>query len=261
VPGSVTPVLETGQLSVTYGGLRAVRDVSVTVRPGQVVGLIGPNGAGKTTFLDAVTGYVRSKGTVELKGRDVSAWRSHRRARAGLARSWQSIELFDQLTALDNLRVARDSVRRKMLTKDRLDDDGLVQILDLLGIADAAGQLPGDLPNGKRKLLGVARALASEPALLCMDEPAAGLDSSESVTLGSRLRSLVTQDMSILLIEHDMNLVFSVCDWVYVLVFGSVVAEGPPAEIRKNEQVIAAYIGRRAHQQHDSVPHQRGVEA
>lgn len=179
----------------------------------------------------------------------------------GLARSWQSIELFDQLTALDNLRVARDSVRRKMLTKDRLDDDGLVQILDLLGIADAAGQLPGDLPNGKRKLLGVARALASEPALLCMDEPAAGLDSSESVTLGSRLRSLVTEDMSILLIEHDMNLVFSVCDWVYVLVFGSVVAEGPPAEIRKNEQVIAAYIGRRAHQQYDSVPHQRGVEA
>lgn len=201
MPGSVTSVLETSQLSVAYGGLHAVRDVSVAIRAGQVVGLIGPNGAGKTTFLDAITGYVRSKGTVELKGRDISSWRPHRRARAGLSRSWQSIELFDQLTALDNLRAARDSVRGHMLTKDRRDDNGLVQILDLLDIADAAGQLPGDLPNGKRKLLGVARALASEPALLCMDEPAAGLDSSESATLGSRLRSLVTGDMSILLVE------------------------------------------------------------
>jgi branched-chain amino acid transport system ATP-binding protein len=246
---------------VTYGGLHAVRDVSVTIRAGQVVGLIGPNGAGKTTFLDAVTGYVRSKGTVELKGRDISAWRPHRRARAGLSRSWQSIELFDQLTALDNLRVARDSVRGQMLRKDRQDDNGLVQILDLLGIADAAGHLPGDLPNGKRKLLGVARALASEPTLLCMDEPAAGLDSSESATLGSRLRSLVTEDMSILLIEHDMNLIFSVCDWVYVLVFGSVVAEGPPAEIRQNEQVIAAYIGQRTRRELDSVRHERSAEA
>jgi branched-chain amino acid transport system ATP-binding protein len=257
----VTPVLETAQLSVTYGGLHAVRDVSVTVRPGQIVGLIGPNGAGKTTFLDAVTGYVRSKGTVELRGRDVSAWRAHRRARAGLSRSWQSIELFDQLTALDNLRVARDSGRRNVLTKDRRGDNELVGILDLLGIADAAGQLPGDLPNGKRKLLGVARALASKPTLLCMDEPAAGLDSSESVTLGSRLRSLVTENMSILLIEHDMNLVFSVCDWVYVLVFGSVVAEGPPAEIRQNEQVIAAYIGRRAQQENGCASHERSAEA
>lgn len=261
MPGSVTPVLETGQLSVTYGGLHAVRDVSVTIRAGQVVGLIGPNGAGKTTFLDAVTGYVSSKGTVELKGRDISAWRPHRRARAGLSRSWQSIELFDQLTALDNLRVAHDSVRGQMLTKDRRDDNRLVQILDLLGIADAAGHLPGDLPNGKRKLLGVARALASEPALLCMDEPAAGLDSSESATLGSRLRALVTEDMSILLVEHDMNLVFSVCDWVYVLVFGSVVAEGPPAEIRQNEQVIAAYIGQRTRRELDSGRHERRAEA
>jgi branched-chain amino acid transport system ATP-binding protein len=257
----VTSVLETSQLSVTYGGLHAVRDVSVAIRAGQVVGLIGPNGAGKTTFLDAITGYVRSKGTVELKGRDISAWRPHRRARAGLSRSWQSIELFDQLTALDNLRAARDSVPGRMLTKGRRDDNGLVQILDLLGIADAAGQLPGDLPNGKRKLLGVARALASEPALLCMDEPAAGLDSSESATLGSRLRRLVTGDMSMLLVEHDMNLVFSVCDWVYVLVFGSVVAEGPPAEIRQNEQVIAAYIGQGTRREHDSARHERRAEA
>jgi branched-chain amino acid transport system ATP-binding protein len=240
---SPAPVLKTNRLAVAYGGLRAVRNVSLTVQQGQVVGLIGPNGAGKTTFLDAVTGYVRSKGTVELNGTDISGWRPHKRTRAGVSRSWQSVELFDQLSGLDNLRVARDASHRGSAGRGREEDAGLTRILDLLDIGDVADQMPGDLPNGKRKLLGVARALASGPALLCMDEPAAGLDSTESAALGKRLRGLVTDQMSILLIEHDMNLIFSVCDWVYVLVFGSLIAEGPPAEIRKNEQVISAYIG------------------
>jgi branched-chain amino acid transport system ATP-binding protein len=223
--------LEVRGLAVRFGGVRAVDAVDLEVGQGQLVGLIGPNGAGKTTLIDALTGFVPATGTVRFAGRDLSGLAPHRRARAGLVRTWQSLELFDDLTVEENLSVA---------AADRSAVSAALEVVDLAAEAD---RLPTELSQGQRKLVGVARALAARPALLCLDEPAAGLDSSESLELGERLRAIVATGVSILLVDHDMGLVLSVSDHLYVLEFGRVIAEGPPAEVRVNERVVAAYLG------------------
>ena len=244
-------VLSTKGLTVTFGGNRAVNTLDLKVEPGQLVGLIGPNGAGKTTTIDAITGFVPSQGRIEFKGEEIGSLSSTARARKGVGRTWQSSELFDDLTVLENLQVASESVSvggfLRDLVRPRNDDiDALVSILDSLDLGGTQGQLPTELSHGQRKLVGVARALAAKPAVLCMDEPAAGLDTEESQELGKRIRALVDGGLPTLLIDHDMGLVLTICDYLYVLDFGQLIAEGTPAEIRADEKVITAYLGQSA---------------
>jgi len=243
-------LLETAGLTVTFGGKRAVDSLNLSVDQGQLVGLIGPNGAGKTTTIDALTGFVPSQGRISFDGDEISSLSSTLRARRGLGRTWQSSELFDDLTVMENLQVAAERLRfggfLRDLVKPRNDDvSELRSILDSLDLGETAEQLPTELSHGQRKLVGVARALAASPKLVCMDEPAAGLDTEESQALGRRIRSVVEGGRSVLLIDHDMGLVLTICDYLYVLDFGQLIAEGTPAEIRNNDQVITAYLGER----------------
>jgi branched-chain amino acid transport system ATP-binding protein len=226
-------VLSVSGLSVAFGGVRAVSDVTLEVREGELVGLIGPNGAGKTTLVDAVTGFVACAGQVRLSGTDIAALPAYERARRGLARTWQGTELFDDLDVRENLTVAS---RHGAATSAE-------KALRLVGMEWAASAMPAQLSSGQRKLIGVARALAASPRLLCLDEPAAGLDTRESAELGARLRGLADRGQSMLLIEHDMGLVLGICDRVVVLEFGTVIASGPPDAVRQDPRVIAAYLG------------------
>jgi ABC-type branched-subunit amino acid transport system ATPase component len=229
----VTPVLRASEVSVRFGGVHALASVDLEVQEGQLVGLIGPNGAGKTTFVDAVTGFVSYTGQVELDGRELARLSPHARARAGLSRTWQSTELFDDLTVRENLAVA----------SHRGDTAAVDEGLAMVDLEWAAELMPSDLSQGQRKLVGVARAIAMRPRLLCLDEPAAGLDTSESEELGRRLRRLADGGASMLLIDHDMGLVLSICDQIFVLEFGKLIAAGPPDTVRRDPDVVTAYLG------------------
>ncbi len=223
-----TPVLSVSGLSVAFGGVHALEGVDLKVREGELLGLIGPNGAGKTTLIDAVTGFVPFSGSVSLDGEDIGALPAYQRARRGLARTWQNTDLFDDLEVGENVAVAGGQADRT---------------LGLVGLDWAAEAMPDQLSEGQRKLVGVARALAGGPRLLCLDEPAAGLDTRESEELGLALRALADAGQSTLLIDHDMGLVLGICDRVVVLEFGRVIADGPPEVVRQDERVIAAYLG------------------
>ncbi len=247
----MTEVLRTERLSVRYGGVQALVDLDLAVSEGQLVGLIGPNGAGKTTFIDAVGGFASCSGNVILRGEDISRLPPHRRARRGLARTWQSGDLFDDLSVRENLLVAAGagawgSTLREVLTGQTAESELVDQALAEVGLERLADRGAGELTQGQRKLVGVARALASGPRAVCLDEPAAGLDSEESRELGKRLRAVADRGMAMILVDHDMGLVLSVCDQVVVLDFGRVIATGVPDEIRKSHVVIEAYLGRAA---------------
>ena len=222
-------------LSVRFGGVHALSEVSLNVREGELVGLIGPNGAGKTTLIDAISGFVTSAGTVRLGEHDLHGLPPYDRARAGLSRTWQTTELFDDLNVAENLTVAS--------REGTVSEEAVSETLAVVGMDWAAGAMPTQLSSGQRKLVGVARALVAKPTLLCLDEPAAGLDSTESEELGVTLRRLADQGQSMLLIEHDMGLVLGICDRVVVLEFGKVIAEGTPEVVRRDPRVIAAYLG------------------
>ncbi len=248
------PALEVLGLGVTYGGVTAVSDVSFSVAEGEILGLIGPNGAGKTTTIDALTGFAPHRGVVRVHGVDVSGEPPHGRVRAGLVRTWQAVELFEDLTVAEHLEVAEPSAGVRDVVADilrpgrRVADRGAVgsadaALLDRLGLQDVAGELVTDLPQGIQKLVGVARALASRPRVLLLDEPAAGLDADESRTFGKLLRSLVDEGRSVVLVDHDVELVMATCDRVVVLDFGSVIASGAPSEIRGDLRVQEAYLG------------------
>jgi branched-chain amino acid transport system ATP-binding protein len=244
----MTPVLSARSISVSFGGVHAVVDVDLDVEPGQLVGLIGPNGAGKTTFIDAISGFARCRGSVSLDGEDISGLPPHARARLGLARTWQSIELFDDLSVRENLAVAAHrptafATLREVVTRPLGASHGMEEALSLLSLGELADAMPAELPQGKRKLVGLARAVAAGPKLLCLDEPAAGLDTSESAELGRHLRELVDQGLPILLVDHDMGLVLGICDEVVVLEFGKVIARGKPEAVRQDAGVVAAYLG------------------
>jgi branched-chain amino acid transport system ATP-binding protein len=243
-------LLDVTDLRVAYGGVVAVDRATFSVAEGQIVGLIGPNGAGKTSMIDALTGYhPPAAGAVRFDGKDITRLKADRRARQGLARTFQSVELFDDLTVEENLRVAAEPVG--LLTpfadmflphKDR-GGETVRWAMDLLHLGDVADRMPTDLSHGQRKLVSVARALAQRPRLVLLDEPAAGLDSDESLGFGDRLRTVPAAGVSVLLVDHDMGLVLSVCDHVVVLDFGRIIATGTPAEIRANPAVVEAYLG------------------
>ena len=246
----MSDLLVAAGLRVTYGGVVAVDGVDLAVPAGSVVGLIGPNGAGKTSMIDALTGYhAPSAGRVTFDGRDITAMRAHLRARLGLVRTFQSVELFDDLTVEENLLVASQrmgvlkALRDLLLPIGQHPREDVDWALDLCGLADVADRYPSELSFGRRKLVGVARALAQRPRLVLMDEPAAGLDTDESQELGRHLRALPEAGVTVLLVDHDMGLVLSVCDEVVVLDFGRVIARGTSEQIRGDEAVVAAYLG------------------
>jgi branched-chain amino acid transport system ATP-binding protein len=241
---TTSALLSIEDLCVSFGNVRAVSNLTMHVSRGAMVGLIGANGAGKTTTLDAVTGFVAAQGRATFNGASLLDQPAHQRARAGLVRTWQSLELFDDLTVRENLLVAASpgrSRRRRASTADQ--PDRFEKLLISLDLVDCLAKLPTELSQGQRKLLGLARGLAMEPLMLMADEPAAGLDSAESMRLGRRLRDLCEAGLTILLVDHDMGLVLGTCDYVYVLDHGVLIAQGTPAEIRHNPIVIDAYLG------------------
>jgi ABC-type branched-subunit amino acid transport system ATPase component len=223
-------------MSLTYSGVTAVSDVSLAVEPGELVGLIGPNGAGKTSLIDAITGYARGAiGEVHLAGQSLRRLPPHRRAKAGLVRTFQNLEIFNDLTVAENIDVAVRASGRGAVAMGR---EHL-----LPGLAFARDRLASELSQGDRRMLALARAVACRPEVLVLDEPAAGLDTGESRELGRTLRSLVAGGIGMLLVDHDMSLVLTVCDRILVLDHGVVIAEGDPQSIRNDELVRQAYLG------------------
>ena len=243
-------VLATSGLTVRFGGLLAVNDVSLGCLRGQLTGLIGPNGAGKTTFIDAITGFLpnNSQGSVLLEGTEVFGRSPHQLSHHGLTRTWQTLELFDDITVRSNLDVASRRLSLGAALGDyfrpRRRTDRVEEVLDLLNLGEIADRQPRELSQGQRKLVGVGRALVAESSkILLLDEPAAGLDKAETDWFGAQLRGLVDQGYTMLLVDHDMGLVLNVCDYIHMLVFGQLTASGTPDEMRNDPEVIAAYLG------------------
>lgn len=239
-------------LTVRFGGVVALNDVGLKVGSGEIVGLIGPNGAGKTTLIDAVTGFCRtSAGRITFEGKDIGSLSARRRAEAGLGRSFQNLELFEDMTVADNLRSACDErdgfayFSDLVLARRRPLPPVAQRVVSDFDLADDLNRLPGELPYGRRRLLAIARAVARRPSTLLLDEPAAGLDELETAELGALLRRIAEDwGTGILLVEHDMGLVMSVCDRLVVLDFGTLLMDGTPEEVRADERVRTAYLGR-----------------
>ena len=233
---AATPLLEVRDLTVRYGGVVAVNTVNFAVEEGQIVGLIGPNGAGKTTTIDALCGFQPYSGSVALDGVEVDDLAPYRRAGLGLARTFQLAGVADDLTVEENVQVGQQQAAGH-------DAAALARILDELGLSDLRHLQVSLLSQGRRQLVSVARALAGEPRLLLLDEPAAGLDSTESLWLADQLRRVRDGGVTILLVDHDMSLVLNLCDEIAVLDFGALIASGTPEQIRNNEKVSTAYLG------------------
>lgn len=258
VPDPAEPVervaprtLRVENMTVRFGGVVAVNDVSFEVRPGEVHGLIGPNGAGKTTVIDGVSGFVRVReGRTRLDEANIGTWSPRRRALAGVARSFQSLELFDDLTVGENIAVASDrpsawDYGRALVRPGRMRlEPGAAAALRSFGLDDDIDALPESLSYGRRRTLAIARAVAAAPSVILLDEPASGLSDAESAQLGAFIRSLAAErGMAVLLVEHNLDVVLSVCDRVTVMASGSVIASGTPHEVRNDPAVLDAYIG------------------
>jgi branched-chain amino acid transport system ATP-binding protein len=236
-------VLRVENAAVRFGGVQAVKDMSLECPPGRVTGLIGPNGAGKTTLFNIITGLQRpDSGRVLLGDRDLTRLPAQRRARAGLARTFQRLEVFGSLTVRENVLLAAE-LKRGLSRKGEAATEIADRLLARVGLTALAGSQAGALPTGSARLLELARALATEPAALLLDEPGSGLSESESEALGDLLLSLAAEGMSVLLVEHDVELVMRVCQHVYVLDFGELLCEGPPAYVQSDARVQAAYLG------------------
>ena len=234
------PALILESVGVRYGGVVAIDSVSLNVPEGLIVGLIGPNGAGKTTLIDAISGYAQATGKVTFDGHPLDGLKPRQRIRAGLGRTFQSIELYDDLSVRENIAVGEAAVRHGSARGTNRSIEELCQLLD---IADFIDRPLREMSHGQRQLVSIARALAGAPKLLLLDEPAAGLDTGESQLLGERLRTVRDAGVTILLVDHDMHLVLSLCDYIHVLDLGSLVASGNPEEVKANPIVAAAYLG------------------
>jgi ABC-type branched-subunit amino acid transport system ATPase component len=244
--------LEARDVTIRFGGVVALDSVSLLVRPGEVVGLIGPNGAGKTALLDLLSGFTKpDSGSVHLDGRDLIRESPERRAKSGIIRSWQAVELFDELSVRENLLVAADRKGRWTYFTDLFRPGRqstprfLDEVVEEFGLTDHLDKSPSTLPQGTARLVGIARTIIAEPRVLLFDEPAAGLASTEISEFEIQIRRVVdATGIGILLVEHDVEFVASVCDRIVVLDFGRKIAEGTPEEIVSESAVIDAYLGR-----------------
>ena len=253
-PPAVGGVLDVSGVTVRFGGLTALDDVSLTAASSQVTGIIGPNGAGKTTLLNVLCGFVRPQaGTITFDGQLLSRLRPHKLARLGIARTLQGTALFGGLSVIENVMVGAASRRRTNFWSATIaapwadaDERRLraksLAALDRLGMADRADEMPSMLAHGPRKRVAMARALVAEPRLLLLDEPASGLNEGELPGLGELITDLAEQT-SVVVIEHRMDLMMSICDGIFVLDFGKVIASGTPAQVQSNPAVTAAYLG------------------
>ena len=251
-----TPVLETKHLGISFGGLHAVQDFNIQINAGELVGLIGPNGAGKTTVFNLLTGvYVPTEGTVLLGGVPLNGKKTHQFVEAGIARTFQNIRLFNDMTVIENVKVActkdlhynlLDATfrTRKFWKAEREATEKALDLLEICGLRDKADVLASSLPYGQQRKLEIARALATDMKVLLLDEPAAGMNPTETAELLECINTIRDRfGVAILLIEHDMSLVMNVCERIQVIDYGQTIASGLPEEIANNPKVIAAYLG------------------
>jgi branched-chain amino acid transport system ATP-binding protein len=243
-PVDTRGVLQVEGISKRFGGLQAVDSVNLTVVPGQVTSLIGPNGAGKTTLFNCLTGVIApTEGRVILEGRDITNLSTNKRAQLGIGRTFQRLEVFAGMTVENNLLVAAETVSRHREGTGRTHMDLVDDVLGIVGLADLRDTVAGELSTGTLRLVELGRALCVQPTVLLLDEPGSGLDNNESSALEGILRQLAEGGMSILLVEHDVNLVMAVSTTVNVLDFGRLIATGTPKEIATSDAVRAAYLG------------------
>jgi branched-chain amino acid transport system ATP-binding protein len=237
----MTSGLVVDSIIVDFVGLRALDEISLAVHPGEILGLIGPNGSGKTTLINAITGYVETQGgTVVVDGQEITGLPPHQVARHGVRRTFQTIRLFKSLSVLENIEVAGVSSGLNRRESRRL----AAEIMERLGIAQLAEVSAGALPYGEERRVEIARALVTRPHYLLLDEPAAGLNEQESDNLLNTLPGIIREhECSVLIIDHDMRLIMRMCDRLHVLNYGRTIGEGTPREVRRNPEVIAAYLG------------------
>ena len=251
------PVLDVRNLGIDFGGLTAVDGFNITIGPTEISGLIGPNGAGKTTIFNLLTGvYQPTRGSILIKGIDTKGMPTHKVNKLGIARTFQNIRLFNDMTALDNVKVGMHNEMKcsflasllrlpSYFKAEKKANQKAMELLEFMGLADIADQKAGSLPYGVQRRLEICRALASNPAVILLDEPAAGMNPSETTELMHQIRRIRDNfQIAIFLIEHDMNLVMNVCEAIAVVSYGKIIAKGTPDEIKKNPAVIEAYLGR-----------------